>query len=113
MNKQSFYSLAAVCKMLKIEPHTLRYWERQFEFHFKRNSAGRRIISREQLEKLKLIQHLLHREKMTIKGAKRKLAAMITRTEQLPDPKNTRQILLWLKRELISLRTALETGKDV
>ncbi|MEO0050591.1 MAG: MerR family transcriptional regulator [candidate division WOR-3 bacterium] len=111
MKKERFYSLSEVCKILRIEPHTLRYWEKQFEFHFKRNSAGRRIISKEQLEKLELIQHLLHREKMTIKGAKRKLAAMSTKTDELPDPKNTRQVLLWLKRELISLRATLEAGK--
>ena len=98
-----------VCQMLGIEPHTLRYWERQFDFHFKRNSAGRRIISREQLEKLELIQHLLYREKMTVKGAKRKLTAMGAKTALLPDPKNPRQVLLWFKKELIRLRAALTT----
>ncbi len=75
MSPQKFYSVAAVCKKLGIQPHTLRYWEKEFEIKFKRNSAGRRIIAAEQLKKLELIQHLIHREKMTIKGAKRKLGS--------------------------------------
>ncbi|MGQ9708345.1 MAG: MerR family transcriptional regulator [bacterium] len=109
MNKQSFYSMAKVCQLLKIEPHTLRYWERQFDLHFKRNSAGRRIVSGEQLKKLELIQHLLYHEKMTVKGAKRKLSVMTAKTDELPDPRNARQILLWLKKELIRLRATLKT----
>lgn len=109
MSKKMFYSLTEACRILKIPAYTLRYWENEFEFKFQRNSAGRRIISDEQLKKLELIQHLLHREKMTVKGAKKKLQAMTARSDELPNSKDSREILLWLKRELIGLRTLLET----
>jgi hypothetical protein len=46
---------------------------------------------------------------MTVKGAKRKLTAMVAKTAFLPDPKNPRQVLLWFKKELIRLRAALTT----
>jgi DNA-binding transcriptional MerR regulator len=108
MSPQKFYSVAAVCKKLGIQPHTLRYWEKEFEINFKRNSAGRRIISAEQLKKLELIQHLIHREKMTIKGAKRKLAVMSAAEEKLSQTEDRSQLLQWLKKELIELRALIE-----
>lgn len=111
MSKPQFYSVSYVCKHLGIQPHTLRYWEKEFEISFKRNSAGRRIVSAEQLKKLELIQHLIHREKMTVKGAKRKLALLGTKGEELPDTRDARQILLWLKKELIQLRGTLTVDR--
>jgi|UniRef100_A0A7V3PTV1 DNA-binding transcriptional MerR regulator len=110
MSRKKFYSLAEACRILKIPAYTLRYWEKEFEFKFQRNSAGRRIIADEQLKKLELIQHLLHREKMTIKGAKKKLQAMSMRATEPPQSRDSREVLLWLKKELIGLRTLLETG---
>ncbi len=112
MSQQKFYSVSYVCKHLHIQPHTLRYWEKKFDIKFKRNSAGRRIVSTEQLKKLELIQHLLYREKMTVKGAKRRLAEMNLPEGELPDARDRRQILLWLKKELIQLRGLLETAKE-
>ncbi|MEO0069855.1 MAG: MerR family transcriptional regulator [candidate division WOR-3 bacterium] len=108
MKKQKFYSVAQVCKHLRIKPYILRYWEKEFEMSFKRNSAGRRIISADQLQKLELIHHLLYREKMTVKGAKKKLMAMGTKTDDLPDKKDRHQILLWIKKQLIALRATLK-----
>ncbi|MGQ9678059.1 MAG: MerR family transcriptional regulator [bacterium] len=112
MSAQKFYSVSAVCKKLNIQPHTLRYWEKEFEMKFQRNSAGRRIVSAEQLKKLELIRHLLHQEKMTIKGAKRKLTKMSVTKQELPDTKDQQQLLLWLKKQLIELRALLETNYD-
>ncbi|MEO0009871.1 MAG: MerR family transcriptional regulator [candidate division WOR-3 bacterium] len=110
MKEKKFYSLSEACRILRVPAYTLRYWEKEFEFKFERNSAGRRIISDEQLRKLELIQHLLHREKMTIKGAKKKLQAMNSRSGEVPQAKDGREVLLWLKKELIALRTTLEAG---
>lgn len=113
MSAQKFYSVSAVCKKLKIQPHTLRYWEKEFEIKFQRNSAGRRIVSAEQLKKLELIRHFLYQEKMTIKGTKRKLAKMSFTKEEPPDIKNRQQLLLWLKKQLIELRALLESTDGV
>ncbi|MGB9743012.1 MAG: MerR family transcriptional regulator [candidate division WOR-3 bacterium] len=110
MSRKKFYSLAEACRILRVPAYTLRYWEKEFEFKFQRNTAGRRIISDEQLQKLELIQHLLYREKMTIKGAKKKLQAMNVRSEELPQTRDSREVLLWLKKELIGLRTRLQAG---
>jgi len=110
MSPRRFYSVSEACRRLRIEPHVLRYWEKEFEFSLKRNSAGRRVVSAEQLRKLELIRHLLHREGLTVRGARRKLAAMpATAPTTRPGP-DDRQLLLWLKKELIALRATLGTG---
>lgn len=100
-----FHTVTQTCRTLGVKPHILRYWERQFELKPKRNSAGRRIYSSEQIEKLRLIKHLVYTEKLTVKGARRRLAGMSTAASL---PKDRRSTLLWLKKELVSLLSLLE-----
>ncbi len=106
----TYHSVTQACRKLNLKPHVLRYWEKEFKIGVKRNSAGRRIYSDEQVEKLRLIKHLLHREKMTVKGARRQLARMRSQPATLFASEDHRQSLLWLKKELIALRGLLETG---
>jgi len=109
MSPRKFYSLSETCRQLKVKPHVLRYWEKAFAIHFQRNSAGRRIVASDQLEQLQLIKHLLHHEKLTVQGARKKLAqlkAVARRGSTAPVPAET---LAWLKKELIALRTLLES----
>uniref|UniRef100_A0A7C4CBR7 MerR family transcriptional regulator n=1 Tax=candidate division WOR-3 bacterium TaxID=2052148 RepID=A0A7C4CBR7_UNCW3 len=110
MTARRFYSVSDACRRLGIEPHVLRYWEKEFEFSFKRNSAGRRVVSSQQLKKLELIRHLLHKEGLTVRGARRRLAATLSAPPTSASGSDTRELLLWLKQELLSLRAALEAG---
>jgi len=106
-----YYSVTETCRRLSIKPHILRYWEKEFEFNPKRNSAGRRIYSGQQLEKLQLIRHLLHEEKLTVKGARRQLSKMSAQPERPATTKGQRDTLLWLKKELIAIQALLEAGQ--
>ncbi len=99
-----FYTVTQTCRTLGVKPHILRYWERQFELKPRRNSAGRRIYSSEQIEKLRLIKHLVYTEKLTIKGARRRLTGM---SPAAALPKDRRALLLWLKKELVALQALL------
>ena len=108
MTQTKHYLVTEVCRKLSIKPHILRYWEREFGIKPDRNSAGRRIYSETQLERLQLIKHLVRTEKLTVAGARRQLAKTPT---QLAFPDAPGQNLLWLKRELISIRSLL-TDED-
>ena len=108
MSTMKHFSVTEVCRKLGIKPHMLRYWEQQFELKPKRNSARRRIYSEAQLERLQLIKHLVRTEKLTVPGARRQLARMSTQPAQPAAPKDLRQTLLWLKKELLSIRALLE-----
>ncbi|UCG42275.1 MAG: MerR family transcriptional regulator [candidate division WOR-3 bacterium] len=104
-----YFSVTQTCRRLNVRAHVLRYWEKEFEIRVKRNSAGRRIYSEQQVEKLRLIKHLIHREKLTVKGARRQMAKMGSGREQPAAQMNRKQLLLWLKRELLQVRGMFTT----
>lgn len=108
MNKEKYYSLTQTCERLKVPPYVLRYWEREFEIKVKRNSAGRRIYSQSQLDQLATIKRLLHEEKLTIKGARRRLAQQSNQSTQPPAATDLRTQLASIKNELRAIRALLE-----
>jgi len=67
-----------VAKMLQIATHTLRFWEKEFDFYLKpRRTAGlQRRYDTDSIERLKKIQHYLKNEGYSIAGAKRILSLM-------------------------------------
>ena len=107
MKSGKHYLVTEVCARLGIEPHILRYWEKEFEIKPIRNSAGRRIYSEAQLERLQLIKHLVRTEKLTAVGARRQLAKMAAQATQPAALGDRPQTLLWLKKELLSIRALL------
>jgi DNA-binding transcriptional MerR regulator len=54
-----------------LEPHVLRYWESEFTvLHPRKNRAGRRVYTSDDIAIARRIQQLLKDEKYTIAGAK-------------------------------------------
>lgn len=106
--KERYFSLTQVCEKLGVKPHVLRYWEREFELTPKRNSAGRRIYSAAQVERLGLIRHLVHEEELTVKGARQRLERMESGTLAADGSSGIRPVLLELKEGLRSIRRMLD-----
>ena len=80
-----FYKIGELCTMLGLEPHTLRYWEKEFSFLSpQKNSAGQRIYSSEDVRLIRRIMTLLYQQAYTIEGARRQLA---TEREGHPAPR--------------------------
>jgi len=102
------YLVTEVCRKLGIKPHILRYWEREFGIKPDRNSAGRRIYNETQLERLQLIKHLVRTEKLTATGARRQLTKMAAQPTQPAASGDRPQTLIWLKKELLSIRALIE-----
>lgn len=108
MTRGKYYSVTEICHKLSIKPHILRYWEREFGIKPDRNSAGRRIYNESQLERLQLIKHLIRTEKLTVAGARRQLGKISAQPTASEASGDHRQALLWLKKELLSLRALLD-----
>ncbi|MCH2110257.1 MAG: MerR family transcriptional regulator [Polyangiaceae bacterium] len=69
-----FYRIGEVARQLEVEPHTLRYWETQFQVVRPKKSAnGQRVYQRSDLQKLRRIRSLLYEEGYTIAGVKKRL----------------------------------------
>lgn len=55
---QLCYSISEAAKLMKVEPHVLRYWEDELGLTIPRNSMGHRIYTDDDLKTFKSIQHL-------------------------------------------------------
>jgi len=67
-----------VAKMLQVAAHTLRFWEKEFDFYLKphRTAGLQRRYDTDSIERLKKIQHYLKNEGYSIAGAKRILSSL-------------------------------------
>src|SRR5262245_56658640 len=69
-----FFRIGEVAGIVGVEPHVLRYWEREFRSIRPTKSAkGQRVYSRKDVESLLRVRDLLYRDGFTIAGAKKKL----------------------------------------
>ena len=71
---KKYYSIKEVSEMLEIPESTLRYWEKEFkEINPKKNANGVRHYTLDDIEQIKLVNHLVKEKSLTIKGAKTRM----------------------------------------
>jgi DNA-binding transcriptional MerR regulator len=109
--KRQYYSAVQTARLLGVKPHVLRYWESRFEIRPQRNSAGRRIYTREQVDKLAQIKFLRYHEKMTVNGTRRKLERIRKVTPGSKTEAGRAELLLWLEEEITALRDLLGSNE--
>jgi DNA-binding transcriptional MerR regulator len=69
-----YFRIGEVAGLVGVEPHVLRYWEREFRTIRPTKSAkGQRVYSRRDVENLLRVRDLLYQEGFTIAGAKKRL----------------------------------------
>ena len=69
-----FFRIGEVAGLVGVEPHVLRYWEREFRsIRPTKSRKGQRIYSRKDVENLLRVRDLLYRERFTIAGAKQQM----------------------------------------
>lgn len=70
-----YFRIGEVASLVGVEPHVLRYWEREFRsIRPSKSAKGQRVYSRRDVENLLRVRDLLYAEGFTIAGAKKKLA---------------------------------------
>ena len=70
-----FYKIGEVSKIVGVEPHILRYWEKEFGFdNTKKAKSKQRHYEKKDILKFIKIRKLLHDDKYTIEGAKKILS---------------------------------------
>jgi DNA-binding transcriptional MerR regulator len=101
-----YYSIGEVSDIVGQEPHVLRYWEQEFDvLSPRKNRAGRRVYTDDDIEVVERIRFLLKEEKYTIAGARQAIARDETRRE-------TRTQLQDLRAFLVDLRDQLESSSS-
>lgn len=98
-----YHKIGEVAAQLAINTSVLRFWETQFsELAPVKTKTGQRLYSTAEVELLKEIYKLLYVQKLTIKGAKAKLAFYRKKgAESSPDPV---ELLQTISEELKELR---------
>lgn len=87
-----YFRIGEVAGLVGVEPHVLRYWEREFRTIRPTKSAkGQRVYSRRDVENLMRVRELLYQEGFTIAGAKKRLllpavGSEVERAEPAPEP---------------------------
>ena len=118
-----YYSISEVCRMTGLEPHVLRYWENEFtQMRPRKNSAGNRAYRTKEIQYIHYIRHLLHDEKYTIQGAKKRLSEVtpgevagqisLLHPEILAYPARQSEPLIANASDLTDLRRELKQVRD-
>ena len=100
--------------MFNINESTLRFWEKEFNILKPRKTEkGTRIYKQEDIDKVRLIYHLLKERGLTVAGARQRLKDNKETTIQREEIVNR---LKHVKKELLAMRDAfndLEASKAV
>ena len=69
-----FFTIGEVARMFKLNTSHIRFWEKQFDIlKPKKNKKGNRLFTKEDVDNLHTIYHLVKERGFTLNGAKQKL----------------------------------------
>ncbi|MCS6934198.1 MAG: MerR family transcriptional regulator [Chitinophagales bacterium] len=103
-----YYTIGEVAEMLQLSPSVLRYWEKEFShLHPRKNHKGDRLYTHADIDKIKLIQHLLRDCGYTVEGARQQLHLRLTEQER---KWKTIESLQRLRQFLVQLRDTFGDG---
>jgi len=105
-DNKRYFRIGEVSRIIGVEPYVLRYWEGEFaQIRPSRADSKQRTYQKKDLETIFEIKRLLHDEKMTIEGAKKRLAAVKRAVSDHSDPKD---FIRYIKRELQDILEQLD-----
>jgi DNA-binding transcriptional MerR regulator len=103
-----YFRIGEVSAVVGVEPHVLRYWEREFRsIRPSKSSTGQRVYSRRDVENLMRVRELLYRQGFTIAGAKKQLREKGVEPSEEKEPKGADGHAR-MRQELESLRSEVE-----
>ncbi len=74
---RTFFRIGDVAKILELKTYVIRFWEGEFPFLAPdKGPSGQRVYRRSQIESLILVKHLLHVERYSIEGAKKRITEL-------------------------------------
>ena len=99
-----YFKIGEVAELTGVEPYILRYWETEFgTLRPAKSRSGQRLYRRHDVLAVLRIKDLLYRQRFTIAGARRRLAA-----EQGTLPPTVLDSLRRVKKELTEISALLQ-----
>lgn len=97
-----YYSIGEVAEMFSVAPSLIRFWESEFEIiQPKKNRKGNRQFTREDIDNVRTIYHLVKEKGFTLQGAKEMLKndsqAVKDKMEMISSLRRVRQFLVEIR----------------
>lgn len=107
-----YFKIGEVAAIVGVKPYVLRYWESEFSvIRPAKTRSQHRLYRRKDVETLLQIKRLLHEQRFTIEGARKRLKGAPReerRQLEMPfDSQTYRSLLASLKKDLESLHRML------
>ncbi len=103
--EKKYFAIGEVAEMFDVAPSLIRFWESEFDLISpKKNRKGNRQFTKDDIENVRLIYHLVKEKGFTLQGAKDKLkndhGKVKNDLEMLDSLQKVRSFLLELKKQL-------------
>jgi DNA-binding transcriptional MerR regulator len=100
-----YYSIGEVAEMFTVAPSLIRFWESEFDIiKPKKNRKGNRQFTKEDIDNVRTIYHLVKEKGFTLQGAKEMLRndsqAVKDKMEMLDSLRNVRKFLVELREKM-------------
>jgi len=72
--EKHFYTIGEVADMFGVNASLIRFWDKEFDhINPHKNKKGNRLFTKENIEEVSLVYHLVKERGMTLKGAQLKI----------------------------------------
>jgi DNA-binding transcriptional MerR regulator len=107
-----YFKIGEVAELVGVKPYVLRYWESEFSIlKPTKTKSKHRLYRRKDIETLLQIKQLLHNERFTIEGARKRIKSLPKddrRQAELPLADRTyRTVLVRIKKDIEALHRML------
>lgn len=105
-----YYSISEVAEMLNVNASLIRFWEKEFDIiRPHKTRKGNRLFTREDLDKLQLVYHLVKEKGFTLQGAR---DALKQNSNELQAKQRLHKTLLEMRQLVSSLRDSLPAPEN-
>lgn len=117
-DKRLYYSIQEVADHFAVNVSLLRFWEKEFEnINPKKTAGGTRQFTREDIQQVEVVYHLVKDKGMTLEGARQKLKTKkddeVKRVEVLARLTDIKKELLELEEEFDKLHEKQKYNKII
>lgn len=103
--EKKYYTIGEVAAMFKVATSLIRFWESEFDIiKPKKNRRGNRQFTKEDIDNVKLIYHLVKEKGYTLQGAKEKISSGIYAQREtvamIDSLKELKEFLIALKNQI-------------
>jgi DNA-binding transcriptional MerR regulator len=100
--QKQYQTIGEVAKLFDLNTSHIRFWTKEFNIKVRTTRKGDRLYTRQQIEELKTIYHLVKEKGFTIPGAKTKLKELASQAQA---PLDVKAALLKIKNKLQQLKS--------